>query len=103
MLEPIDTTARFEHFEVTVDVGADVSMWISERVPHAGLRREMDDPIDLGMFLDERGECATLGKLQPVEREIRRASQLGKTRLFKGYRVIIIEIVDADHPVPAAQ
>ena len=70
---------------------------IVERVTHAGLRREMHDPVEIRarQCPVQRGFVADVGTMdgQPVAA---RSYEFRTARFFQRDRIIIVEIVDAD-------
>src|SRR5579883_2871741 len=69
MLQPGAVPTCLEYLELALDIGGDVGMRINQRMAHAGLGRQVDDAIDIGMTVKESAERAALGKLETMEGE----------------------------------
>ncbi len=52
---------RLEHDDLPHHVRLDIGVGILQRMADAGLGREMDDAIDLGVASDDRGDRRTVG------------------------------------------
>ena len=50
------------------DIGAHIGERVLQRMPHPGLRRQMDDPVDPGTVARRR-EPAALGDIEAMEGE----------------------------------
>ena len=81
--------------EVRLDVGARVL----EAVADAGLRAEMDDPVDVDA-VGERLQRGGVGEVDPLEAEAvaELARETVEPRLLERRIVIIVEIVDRRRP-----
>src|SRR5579883_3199343 len=89
--------ACLQHLELTLNIGGDIGMRVDERMAHAGLGREMDDPIDLGMTVEQGAERPTLRKLEAMEGKALLRGQSRKSRFLERDGVIVVQIVDTDH------
>ena len=89
--------ARLQHVEMADHVGLDIGLRIGQRIAHAGLCGQMDDPVDLvgpGQQLGHRPRCGNVALLE-AERFV--PLQALKPSLLEADVVIGIEIVEADH------
>ena len=90
--------ARFEHVEKAGHVGVDKGPRLLQRVPHAGLRGEVDH--GLGPLAGE--EVRDRGLVRDVGANVPEAVERGHPRQpsqFEGDVVVRVEVVDADHGV----
>ena len=58
--------AAFEDMQEADEVGVDVGVRVVERIAHAGLRRQVDDPLDAGA---NRARSFAVGEVELVEGE----------------------------------
>ena len=88
--------AAFQHIDEADEICVHIGMRIDQRMPHAGLRREMDD--EGKTMLGEQGRSGgAVRQVQAHEAEILGAGELAQPRLLQLRIVIGREIVDADH------
>ena len=87
-----------------IEVRGDVGARIVERIADAGLRAEMDDPVDLGagQRLFERLVIREID-LHEAEGSGVQPRSSGQPLLLQPRIVIGIEIVDADHALAALE
>ena len=94
-----------EHVEVADQVGLDIGARVLDRIAHAGLRAEMDDAVEL---LARRAppRAPRRRRNRPgwnAKRLALSASIAASRSLLQRRPIIIVEVVDADHPVAARQ
>ena len=102
-LEARQPARRLEQHDLAFDIGVDIGERIGERVAHPGLRREMDDAVDVAVSIDERRHRREIGDIDGVELEAGAGLQEREARLFQRDIVIGVEIVDADHLLAAVE
>ena len=89
---------RFEHVGESEDVRVHVGQGVFQRVAHARLGGEMNDPIGL---LEH--ECCVEGlgvrNVNLVERKSVASSETGEAGSFQGDVVIVVEVVDTDDAI----
>ena len=49
MLQALAAAGKLEHDQMAHDVGLDVDIRVNLRMAHAGLGRQMDDPVEAGI------------------------------------------------------
>ena len=52
-----------------IDVRLDVDVRVGQGVAHAGLCRQVDDPVDVGPRVDSGEDRLAVGEIRPDERE----------------------------------
>ncbi len=103
MLQAAQVPACFEDFELGDEIGADIGARMIDRIAHAGLRREMDDAVDLGMRPREAEQRLGIGEIEALEAEAALARQGREPRLFQRDRIIVVDVIDADDVFAALQ
>ena len=95
---------ELEQVEMADQVGPDIGVRIVERVADARLRGEMDDAVEFERRSSAPLSAASSAKSTSSKREASpcRAQSRRPVPLQRG-RVIIVEIVDADDAVAAAE
>ncbi len=81
---------------MTDHVGLDVRRRVLERVPDSDLSAEVDDVVDLAVGEHIR-ELASLGEIADFERELGVARQIREAVALESHRVVVVQVVDADH------
>ena len=74
--QPLEPARRFEHHDLSHHVRAHIDVGIDQRIAHACLGREVDDPGDLGMARDDAGHRVLVGDVDLVKLEPPRAVKL---------------------------
>ena len=87
--------AGLEHIHEPDDVGFDIGMRVFDRVAHAGLRREMHDPLGRGVGKNAI-DGLPIGDVDLVKTEPLMRQQPRESRLFQGDVVVIVKIVYAN-------
>ena len=78
------------------DVGGDISARILNRIAHPGLGRQVNDRVDL--VVGEQGvDCRLIGYIGAHKGKPRLCLKLGEPGAFKIDRIIVVQIIDADH------
>ena len=88
--------AGFKQVQKTDHVTVNVSPWILQRVPHAGLGSQVDHLLKT-MLLEKRLQRLFLQEVELLELESRRAIKLCKPILFQLGIVVIVEVIDSDN------
>ena len=91
--------AAFEQVAEAHEVGLDVAFGVDEAVAHARLRREVHDMRErvAAEYGFQRG---IIGEIRMLEGESGQGPQLRKAILLELYRIVIVEVVDADDRMP---
>ena len=92
----------FEHGQKADDVGVDIALGVFEAVADPGLGPEVDDAAR-GVGGEQGGHARAVGEIEGVVAIARFGQQAVEPRLFQGRVVIVVEVVDADHRLPAGQ
>jgi hypothetical protein len=90
--------AAFEDIRETEQIAVHVGGGMGQRVTHAGLRREMDHPIETTVR-KERRHRRPVGDIHLDEAEIPLPRQAMKSVPLEADIVIVIEVVDAEHAI----
>ena len=85
------------------NIRRDVGERIPERMPHAGLRRQMDDALDPRIGGAELGNRLTVGDVEALEAEPGLCKQALQSRLLQAHVVVRVQIVHAENFVAARQ
>ena len=94
--------AAFENVQKTDDVAIDVRVGILERIAHAGLGRQMYDPI--GRFaLEHVFDSCPVGNVGLDEAETLVRGQPRQSRLLQGNVVVVVEVVQPQNIVTARE
>ena len=88
--------AAFQDIEEADEIGVRIGMRVDQRMPHPGLRREMDHQRE-AMRGEQSCGSSAIRQIQPHEFEILGACQLPQPRFLQRRIVIRREVVDADH------
>jgi hypothetical protein len=91
--------AALEHIGEAHQVRLNVRSGILQRVAHAGLRGEVQDAVRLLLVVYARKRRG-VGDIELTEAELR-LRELRQPILLQPNRVVIIQVVDADHVVAA--
>ena len=73
-----------------------------QRMAHPGLRGEVDHLAGAGAF-EHRRHRRRVGQVDAVEFEVLVGPQSRQARLFQGRVVVVVEVVDPDHPMALGQ
>src|ERR1700747_1602035 len=92
--------AAFEHVQEARNVRADVSVRMVYRVADARLCGEVDDPLRL-LFGEGGLDDGAVGEVRLYKPESLPLLESGKPGLFQRYIIIRVEVVEADHVMPA--
>ena len=91
-------TATFEDIQRPRDIALHVSVWRFEGVAHAGLRGEMDDPLEL-LPGEQLGDAIVVGEIELYETECRQFFEPGEARLLQRNVVVVIQVIETDDVV----
>jgi hypothetical protein len=94
--------ASFQYVGEPNQIGLHVGVGVNERIPNAWLGTKMDDVGKL-VLGEERCHAVSIGEIEPGEPKGGMRRQLSQTRLFQGWIVVGIEVVQADDRVPFPQ
>ena len=86
---------------MTFDIGTGIGEGVDQRVPHPGLRRQIDDPLDIGMGLRNRLHRVVVGNIRFDKGKAVQLIQFRQARTFQRRVIIVIDDVDADDPFAA--
>ena len=95
--------AGLEDVEVADQVGLDVGLGMGQRITHPGLRREMDDAVEIRVRPENLGQRFGRGDIGAHETEAGPGLQALDPRLFERRIVIVVEIIDTDDLVAACE
>src|SRR6185437_15167541 len=95
-IEPWKAAGRFEQDHLAHDVAVDIGVRVLQRVAHAGLCREMDDPRYVAITCEHFGDTVAVGDVDLVKDEIRIALEPFETSLLQPDAVVLVQIVDAN-------
>src|SRR5712692_7627651 len=101
MLDPVVATALQDVLK-SEDVGVDVGIGIFDRIPHSGLRGQMDHAFRL-VLTEKILNGVGIAHVAVDERKSVRFSQLVEPSLFQSRIVVRIEIVDPDDALAAIE
>ncbi|MOA09662.1 hypothetical protein D3C78_1295120 [compost metagenome] len=94
----LEVPTGLEDVEVAGQVGLGVDLRVVHRVANPGLRRQMDDALEV-VLLEQCKQPVPVDNVQLVEAEIRQPAQLGQACLLEFDAVVVVEVVDADYLV----
>ena len=94
--------ASLDHVQESGHVALHVDVRILRRVAHAGLRREVHDPVK-PLLLEEGLHRVAVCKLDLLEPEVRLALEQRQARGLESRVVIGVEIVQSHHLVASFQ
>jgi hypothetical protein len=93
----------FEQNDLALDVGLDIGERLGQRVSHSRLGGEVDDRLDIGMALDQRGQRRRIGDIDRLEGKSFSAFEPRQPGVLQCDIVIGVEVVDADDPLAAIE
>ena len=94
---------RFEQHDLALDVRLDIGERLGQRIAHPGLGGEVDDPVDVGVALDQGRHRHRIGDIDRSKHEAIAAFELREARTFQRDIVIRVQIVDADDLLAAIE
>jgi hypothetical protein len=94
--------ATLEHVHEADDVAVHVGVRILQRVAHPGLRREVDDTLEL-LFCEQRSHALAVGDIELDEAETCVRLQSRQAVELELDVVVVVEVVQADHFVTARE
>ena len=103
MLEARQLAAGLEQNHVAFDVAAQIGVGIDQRIAHPGLGRQVNDPVDVGMRVEQRPDRVPVGDIEAPKGEPVPALQKVQPRLLERHVVVVVEVVDPDHPFAPRQ
>ena len=95
---------EFEDVNMAGKVCADIGAGVVERIAHARLGREMGDAVE--RHSRERcAKCGVVADVNAVDRQLVAADslELCNPSVLERDRIIVVEIVDADHALTARE
>ncbi len=101
MLDAV-VAAALQHVQRAGQVAVGIGMRVLDRIPHAGLRREVHDAADLGTC-EQRFHRRPIGEVHAREAESLARREARKARLLERRVVVRVQVVEADHLVAARE
>src|SRR5262249_59190927 len=86
----VDPPCSLQHHKRAGDIRVDIGIGIFQRIPYAGLRREMDDAAQVPVAFDCGEYSLAVGYVQLVEDKAREGTQLSEPRLLELYIIICV-------------
>src|SRR5579871_563987 len=91
--------AALQYIEEALEIGFDVGVRVTYRVPHSGLRGEMDDGRKL-MLCKQRRDIGAIGKIVSDEFKASMRKQQVQTRVLQSWIIIGIQVIESDDAPP---
>src|ERR1035437_1331055 len=93
---------RFKHVAEANQIALNIDLWILQGIAHTGLRRQMNDPVEL---LDGKQACHSrrIGNIHMHKVEVGVGFQTFKTSQLEFWIVVIIEVVESNNLVATIQ
>ncbi len=101
--KPRQAPHRLQQHHVAIDVAVQVGVRVDQRIADAGLRRQMHDPVDLAFVREDGGYRIAVGDVEAQEGKARPAFEPRQPRFLQRDLVIVVQVVDADHGLTAAE
>src|SRR5436190_19774139 len=94
----LSMSSELEHVDLAHEVGADVGLWIGQRVSDPGLRTEMHDPVE-PVRRCEGFERFLVAKIYRLKRKgiAMCGAQAFQPGVFQRSAVIVSEVIDPEH------
>ena len=83
-------------------VAVDVGVWVLDRIPHAGLRAEVDHPLEL-LLRKELRHPGAVGEIELHEAERWLLLEQREASLLEPDVVVVVQVVEADDGVAARE
>ena len=97
MLQALELARGFHQHQMAFDVGLGIGVGVDQRIAHAGLGRQMDDPGDVGMAGEGLFHGLALGNVGAHHGKALMGQQARGALFLQRDVVIVVEVVDADH------
>src|SRR6478736_1744885 len=92
-------TAAFKDGREARQIGIDIGERVDDRMPHAGLRCQMDD-LGKTMLPEQSRDCRAIGEVHSDETKWLEFGKFRKPRLFQCGIVVSIHVVEPDNIPP---
>ena len=94
--------AAFENIGEAYDVGIDIGVRVDQRMPHAGLRRQMHH-IGKPAHGEEARHTGTVGEIELHEFKAGKLGEFGQPCVLQLRIVIGVQVIESDHGLAARQ